>query len=248
MLPREIRLLLIKEVRQLRANRLALGTSFIPPVLFLLIIPGVMIAAAAHPPPTVDHPPALAVGLVGDLVTDPRRIPIYMMPIFCGLSGALLPIMLAIHAVVSERETRTFELLVALPVRLAHVLAAKVLAVLAITSGMAGLALSVTAFRLWRADLATPLEIVALYVELFAAMAAGTMSALMVGFHARDFRTAQNVSTGYVIPVILVTMLVGFAVGGGVARPLVLSALYALWTAGLAAHAARQSSFEQLLR
>ncbi len=250
MIPREIRLLMKKEWRQLRANRVALGTSLIPPTLFLVLLPSFLISATAAAGPGTGgrRGPPIDLGLIGDLGRDPGRVPIYLLPFFAGMAGTILPVMLAVHAVITERETRTFELLVALPVRLFDVLAAKMLTVMLFSSVVAGTALAVPLLQLaFRGSISLP-EVLALYFELFCAMAAGTTSALMVAFHARDFRTAQNVTGIYVVPFVMITVVVALVVGGSVSRPLVLGAVYALLSAVLLAHAARQSAYEKLLR
>lgn len=246
MISREVRLLFFKELRQLRANRLAMTTSAIPPVIFLMLLPSLIatLSSGAHG----GGPPPIDLGLLGDIGRDPARVPVYLLPLFCGIAGTIVPVMLAIHAVVSERESRTLELMMALPVRLSQVLTAKVLAVMAFTAAMSGTALLVPIALLAIDGRIAVLEVVAIYLELFAAMAAGAASALVIGFHAKDFRTAQNVTPAYVVPFILLTVVLSLFVGGSVTRPLALAGFYALWAAITAAHAARQNSFEQLLR
>lgn len=247
MIPREVRILFRKEWRQLLANRTAIATSFIPQVLFLLVVPHVLLSAASAAR-TPSRPPPIDLGMIGDVGADPTRAPLFLMPLFVAIAGITVPMMLAIHALVSERETRTLDLLVILPVRLSHVLQAKALAVLAMASGVSSVLLTLIAAELLVLGLAGPLEVLALYLELFAAIAAGTMGALTIGFHAPDFRTAQNVSAAYILPMIFAGVLLSALTGGGLGRPLAIAGFYALWAASLTAHAARQRSFEQLFR
>lgn len=247
MIAREVRLLMKKEWAQLRANRTALSTSLMPPILFLALIPNMLVATMTTSP-IEGGPPPLDLGLIGDAAHDPARLPIFILPLFVGLAGITVPIVLATHSVVGERETRTFEMLIALPVRLGHVLQAKLLTVAGFTGAVSAGFLTITVLHLALRGMASVLEVLALYLELFAAIAAGSASALMVGFLSKDFRTAQNVSAAYVIPVLFASITLSLLVGGGAIRPLVLACAYGLWAAMLAAHAARQNSFEQLMR
>lgn len=250
MIASEVKLLMRKEWRQLRTSKQAMATSVLMPFLFLLVLPQVFVfasqAAIEHPPSR--PPPDGLVGLLGDVTHDPTRIAISFLPLFCGLAGLTVPTILAIHAVVSERESRTFELLLALPVRVSWVLEAKLLTILSFTTTLCGALLSVSAIEMLVLGIATPLEVLALYLELVAAIGAGAAGALVVGFHSHDFRTAQNVSGAVIAPMVLVSIAVSMLVGGGAARPLALAVLYGALAAGFALHAARQRTFEKLLR
>lgn len=250
MIPTEVKLLMKKEWRQLRTSKQALATSILMPFLFLFVLPQVFVFASHAARDTPPDPDAryLTMGLLGDVAHDPSRLAIYILPLFCGLAGLTVPTILAIHAVVSERESRTFELLIALPVRVGWVLQAKLLTILAFTITLCGSFLSVSAVEMLVFDIATPLEVLALFVELFAAITAGAAGALVVGFHSHDFRTAQNVSGAVIAPMVFLSIAVSMLVGGGAARPLALAVVFGTIAAMFAAHAARQTTFEKLLR
>lgn len=247
MIAREVRLLFRKEVRQVVANRTAFVTSFIPQVLFLLVIPQLLIGATQRAARPGTAPP-IDLGLIGDVGANPQRLAISILPLFISVAGITAPLMLAVHSLVSERETRTLDLMMSLPIRVSHLLQAKALAVTSLAYGIACLFLSVTGVELVVLGLASPLEALALFVELAATVACGTVTALAVGFHAPDFRTAQNVTPAYILPALFAGIVLSMLVGGGATRPLTLAGFYALWAAVLVTHAARQRSFEQLLR
>lgn len=251
MIPHEVKLLARKEWRQLRASGQAMATSVILPVLFLGLLPQLLVFASVASrgrPPDRPLPTEMAIGFVGDIGHDPSRLAITMLPLFLGLAGLTVPTLLAIHAVVSERESRTLELMIALPIRVGHLLAAKLLTVLLFALAVCGTLLSVTSVELLVLDLATPLEVLGLYAELTAAIAAGSAGAIAIGFQAHDFRTAQNVSGAVVAPMILVSIAVAMLTGGGAARPFMLACFYGLIALVLAAHALRRATYEKLLR
>lgn len=246
---REVGLLVRKEWRQLRANRQVVLTSMIIPVLFLLVVPQLFVYGALRMPARADHPaPEGLPGFAGDITADPSSVAITLLPLFVGLAGLIVPIVLAIHAVISERESRTLELMIALPVRVEQVLRAKLLSVISFTCAVCGAALLVVAIELLVFGLASVVEVLALYVELVTASCAGTSAALVVGLMARDFRTSQNVAAPVVLPLVIGSILVANLVGGGWGRPLAMAAAYATVALLLTAHASRQTTFEQLLR
>ena len=107
----------------------AMLTSLLMPLLLLAIIPGGQMLAFFVTPPQVIPPGAvLPPGLAG-LREDPREVIRLIVPLMVTLGGLLVPSLAATYTVVSEREARTLDLLVALPVRMAQVLAAKLLAI-----------------------------------------------------------------------------------------------------------------------
>lgn len=246
---REVGLLVRKEWRQLRANRQVVLTSMIVPVMFLFALPQLFIYGALRMPTHPDHPPPEGMpGLAGDIGADPSRLAITLLPLFVGLAGLIVPTVLAIHAVISERESRTLELMIALPVRVTQVLRAKLLAVVSFTFAVCAIALTVDSIELLAFGLASPLDVLALYVELAAAVCAGASGALVVGLHARDFRTAQNVTGAVIVPLVIGSIVVANLAGGSWGRPLAMAIAYATTSLLLVAHASRQTTFEQLLR
>jgi ABC-2 type transport system permease protein len=250
MIPREVRLLMKKEWRQLRASKQAMATSVVMPFLFLILVPQVLVfASRATRNAPIDHPAGPdAFGVVADVGHDPSRLVVAMLPLFLGIAGLTLPTVLAIYSVVSERESRTFELMVALPVRVSWVLAAKLLTVVSFTLAVSLPLLLALSIELLVFDLASIVEVLALHLQLCAAVAAGAGGALVIGFHARDFRAAQNVSGAVIAPSIFLSIPIIGLVTGTVARPLVLTAVYGLVATLFVLHASRQATFERLLR
>lgn len=250
MIPREVRLLMKKEWRQLRASKQAMATSIVMPFMFLFLVPQVLVLASrATRDAPIDHPPGPdAFGVLADIGHDPSRAAVVMLPFFLGIAGLTLPTILAIYSVVSERETRTFELMVALPVRVSWVLAAKLLTVVSFTLSISLPLFLVVSIELLVLELGTLAEVLALLAQLCAAVAAGAGGALVIGFHSHDFRTAQNVSGAVIAPSIFLSMPIIGLVTGTVARPLVLTAVYALVATLLVLHASRQATFERLMR
>ncbi|WP_026370298.1 ABC transporter permease subunit [Kallotenue papyrolyticum] len=252
MVAREVRLLMRKEWRQLRRSRGALLSALFFPTLFLLIIPGGQMLALAsgadaamrsNLPAGVPLPPGLAA-----MGNDPRALlRMLLLPLFMLLSGLIVPAMTATYTLIAERENRTLELLVALPVRVTQILLAKLLVILLLSGGITLPLFAIDAALLLWLKLATPGLVLVFLLLLIAALAYSTASALLISLLAKDFRTANNLTGALISPLILLSLGVLLGVPGTWSIGL-LVLLYALAALGAALIALRVITFERLLR
>lgn len=250
LLPREVPLLLRKEWRQLLRSPNALATSLILPLLLLVGVPLLLRTAggAAGTAPLPKLPlPGFLPGLA-ELDSEPAHgLPRFIMPFMVGLAGLVVPSVAGAYTLVAERESRTIELLVALPVRIGQVLVAKLCAILLLACAVTMPLLGLSVLLMVSAGTFGPTFGVALFCELLGALAYSTSSALLVSLLARDYRAAQNVLGALLTPTILIVPAVLIFVPGGVIKIAALGLLYAIVAAILGFIAVRVVTFERLL-
>lgn len=244
----EVRCLMRKEWRQALRSRGAMLTSLLMPLLFLVVIPcGQMLAFFATPPQAIPPGAVLPPGLAG-LRDDPREVIRLLVPLMVTLGGLLVPSLAASYTVVSEREARTLDLLVAMPVRMAQVLAAKLLVIFCLAASACFGLFAIDATLLVALRFATPAFVAALGVVLLSALAYSTSSALLIGLLAKDFRTANNLGGLLFMPTFILTGVALVLLPGGALKLLILAAALLL-AAGVAAWVAmRWVTFERLMR
>jgi ABC-type Na+ efflux pump permease subunit len=204
-----------KELRQLGRSRGALASATLLPIMLLVIAPMGQLYSLTR-----------AGGAAGRLPTDlplpglaDFSAPIvffthFLFPLFVTLGGVLVPSVAALYSVVAERERSTLELLMALPVTVADVLTAKVMAIL--------LAAVLIVFPLYALDatvllllgIASVSYVLTLFALLLAALSYSVGVALIIGLLARDFRTANNINGLFVGPLMLGTVGILFSLPG----------------------------------
>ena len=246
MRPFAIRALLWKETRQLGRNRTALLTATFLPAVILFIAPiqilvQVRLVGGAR---GLDQMTGLP-GFSG--VTQPTDLLLqFVYPLLFVIGGLLLPTLTTTYAIVAERERRSLELLVSLPVSVNEILGAKLLSVLLVTA-LVGLPYIAIVLSLLIVLGVADLGIIPVLVAPFlAAVVCSTSASLLLTLLARDFRSANNLSGLLFVPVLIVTAITLSAVGGP-ARTYVLSAVL-LGLAGIALVAAlRWVTFERYL-
>ncbi|HJL15943.1 MAG TPA: YhfC family glutamic-type intramembrane protease [Sandaracinaceae bacterium LLY-WYZ-13_1] len=241
------RRLIAKEWRQLRASGGAFWTSLMLPVFLTLVVPQALIFAlrgGGQAPSGEDLPDFGVLAEIGD---DPTRAVLAFAPLFVTIAALVAPTALITHAIVHERETRTFELLIALPVRIQQVVAAKVACAFLFSLAVCGGALLVLGVELVALGMATVPEVLALFALLGAVLAQATASALLVAVVAKDFRTANNLAGVVIAPTVVVVMLASAAVTGGAARALILTLLFVVAALAIGRAALRSTTFEKLL-
>jgi ABC-2 type transport system permease protein len=250
-LSRPVRVLFRKELRQFRRSRTAVLTGLALPALIMVIVPLVQLSAgsagAAASPAAHSQPSGSAAlpGLAG--INQLDDIFLYItFPLFFVLGGLMTPSLAATHTVISERERRSIELLVALPVSVADILTAKMAANLFV-AGVTLLPLfAIDAVALLLMTHAGPLFILAALLLLVSSLAASIGISLLLALVARDFRTANNLNGIFIVPAMILTGLCVTLVPG-LWRFLVLSLLM-LALGGLAyLVAARWLTFERYL-
>jgi ABC-2 type transport system permease protein len=250
MLAREVRILFRKEWRQLVRSRGAMLTALLLPILLLVIIPGLqmlgMKAGGARP---VDLPPGVELPRgMRELVDDPLAMMRAMLVPFIALGGLIVPSVTASYILITERESRTLELLVALPVRVGQILLAKLLALLALASLVTLVLFSVDAVLILGLGIGSPGVVLALLAVLLTSLTFSTTSALLVSLLARDFRTANNLNGLLIGPTLLVCFFVTLAVPGPILSSLLLAALFAVGSGAATLVAMKVVTFERLLR
>jgi ABC-2 type transport system permease protein len=222
-------------------------TAVMMPLVFCLGVPMFnMLVMANNPgstnlPTGVNLPPGLA-----NMRDAKHMLSDFLLPFMIMISGLMMPSILATYTIIAERERRTLELLVALPVSVRDILVSKLGAVLSVGVGLTVPLLLIDSVALVVLGLGGGGDALLLFWLLVSALAYSTASALMVGLLAKDFRTANNITGAMVGPFILVAM--GFMMLlPPVAAPLALGAFLWLLTAGAVAFSLRWLTFERLL-
>lgn len=203
-----LRALLGKEVRQLRRSKGALLSATLLPLLLMTGLPLFELfaargAAAAGAAPVRTDLPA---GMAG-VGNDPAQLLVrVLLPMFLVLGGLLVPALAATYTVVAEREKRSIELLMALPVRVGDILLAKLLAMVLLAVAVVLPLFAVDMAVLLALGLVGVPDVALLLALLLAALACSAGVALLLALLARDFRTANNLNGALIAPEILTTI------------------------------------------
>jgi ABC-type Na+ efflux pump permease subunit len=237
----EIKVLFRKEWRQLVKSRGPFITSMILPVLLVLVGPIAAVTSVGAKTVSAGELAKLPAGL------QHQNPALALLPFLLMVAGIMIPMVTATHSIISERESRTLELLVAMPIRIGDILTAKFLAVLAASwiPPMLFLAIDTIVF-VSRGDAEIGFML-ALFFQFTCTLAYGAASALLVGLLARDFRTANNIGGALIIPVILLGSPLVALLPPSVA-PFVIGFVFAAAAAGIFYAARRWVTFERLLR
>jgi ABC-2 type transport system permease protein len=217
---------------QVRRNRGALISGILLPLLLMVIMPGFQLASLRS---VRDVEPSAE-----ELFTS------FLVPLLVAISGLIVPSVAASYTVVTEHERRTLELLVALPVRAADVLLAKMLAMLTLAFSVAVPLLVVDAVALVLLGLADLGYVLELLLVLVAALVCSVCEALVLGLVARDLRTTNNLNGVMLVPImlVLVGILLGFPPGWRLPG---MAAFLAVLGSGAYLFASRWLSFERYL-
>ena len=242
----ETRILVRKEIRQLLRSRGALSTSLILPVLFLVVIPLSDLSVGAAPRARTFNgiPGAAPPGLSGLRAT--AVVTYYLVPMFTALAGVLMPSVTAIYTIVQERERKTVELMVALPVRVTDIIYAKLAATLLIALAVmlplfAVQAAGVLAFRV-----AGPGWVAGELLLLACAITCSICISFVLALLARDFRTSQQINGFLLLPILVLINTVLLVLPPAYKVP-VLAVLLLLTGAAALTVAVRRLTFERYL-
>lgn len=248
MISPQLRALVGKEFRQVLRSRGALLSATLLPLLLMVVIPLAEILGTRgsttplNLPANSSFPP----GLEG-LTSNPAQFFIQaILPLFITLGGLIVPSISATYTVVAERERRSLELLIALPVRLQDILLAKLLAMLALAIIVVVPLFAVDAVALLVLGTVSPGYVGLLFLVLLAALTCSVGIALLLALLARDFRTANNLNGAMLAPLIVLTLAVLLGVPGP-ARLLVLIAVLAAAGTGAYIIGLRWLTFERYL-
>jgi ABC-type Na+ efflux pump permease subunit len=180
-------------------------------------------------------------------MNDPNQLALQLIyPILFVMGGLLLPSLTTAYAIVAERERRSLELLVSLPVTVSEILTAKLLMVLTVTA-LVGLPYVIVVLTLIVVLGLGGIEVVpALLAPFLAAVVCSTAMSLVLTLLARDFRSANNLNGALFVPVLILT-LATLALVGGQARTYVLAAALLLLAIAALFVAMRWITFERYL-
>ena len=243
----DVAVLLWKEFRQLPRKRGAVLTAALFPLLFFVILPAANVGAVLAGVP-LNQP--VGVGVPAGLASigkDPTAmIRQFTLPFFIFASGLMMPSMMAIYTFIAERERRTIELLVALPVSIGSIVLAKLVAVVAVSLVITVPLLILDSVALLSLGIAGPVDIASFFWLLLAGLTYSTASAMLISLLARDYRSANNLTGALVGPLILVAICSFMFLPAGVA-PLAFGVLLLVSSAAIVAVSLRWLTFERLL-
>jgi ABC-type transport system involved in multi-copper enzyme maturation permease subunit len=242
-----VRALLWKELRQIGRNRTAMLTASLLPFIILFVAPiQVILSVRLGGQRGLEQLRGAPLPGFSDL-SDPLQLVIqFVYPMLLVMGGMLLPSLTTTYAIVTERERRTLDLLVSLPVSVGEILTAKLLGVLAVTA-MIGLPyVAVVITMLLVLGLIGPASIFALLAPFLAAVACSIGTSLLLTLLARDFRSANNLNGAFIVPVLLLTIATLSSVSGP-GRTYVLAAVLLALAAIAVTVALKWISFERYL-
>jgi ABC-type transport system involved in multi-copper enzyme maturation permease subunit len=239
----QVRSLLWKELRQVGRNRMALLTAAFLPFIILFLAPIQILfqlrLIGGRGMPEESFP--------GIDMSDPNQLVLQLIyPMLFVMGGLLLPTLTTTYAIVAERERRSLELLVSLPVTVSEILAAKLLMVLTVTALVGLPYVAAVLVLILVLGLGGPEIVPALLAPFLASVICSTVLSLVLTLLARDFRSANNLNGVIAVPVILLS-LGTLALASGPARTYALAAVL-LVIAGVALFIAlRWITFERYL-
>ena len=246
---RPVMILLRKELVQIGRSRGALITATLLPLLVMTVLPILQLLSlrGAGSAARLDTAGTSLPAAIAEFANDPTGFFVrVMLPIFITLGGLLGPSVSATYTVIAERERRSLDLLMALPVSVAEILMAKLLAVLVVAAAVVLPMFAIDMVMLVTLGVLPLVDIVLLLSLLLAALACSIGVALLLALLARDFRTANNLNGAMVGPLILATIGILFLVPGP-GRYVLLIILLLLVGAAATEAAMRWVTFERYL-
>src|SRR4051794_38587192 len=223
--------LLRKELRQVTRSRGALLSTTLLPMMLLVVVPALQYYTLVVMP-SDDSLRRVPVGRTPlGQSSDPQILfSQLLLPLFVSLAGLIVPSVAATYTVVGERERRSLDLLVALPVRASDILWAKLLAILVLALAVVLPMFLFDAVVLTGLGALAPGDAAALLVVLCSALTYAVGAALLLALLARDLRTAQNLNGALLVPAVAVTTAILFGVPAEL-RYLALTLVYLLGAA-----------------
>ncbi len=212
----EVRILLGKELRQVRRSRGALASATLLPLFLMTAMPLAQLFVARSTPLAAQSPSGAFVPPgMAEVADDPTQLLVsVMLPMFIVLGGLVVPSISATYTVVAEREKRSLDLLMALPVSVTDILLAKLLAMLVLAGVVVLPLFAIDMAVLLALGLTTAGNILLLLALLLAAMGCSVGVALLLALLARDFRTANNLNGAFLGPLIVAMLAISFLLNG----------------------------------
>jgi ABC-2 type transport system permease protein len=239
------RALLVKELRQIRRSRGALLSATLLP-FFLMVVTPIGQYLSLQGAPMRAMPPGLAPPALLEMQRPEEMLTLLLLPLLMVLAGLIVPTTAAAYTIVAERDRRSLDLLVALPVGVRDILLAKLTATVILAAGVLLPLFAIDAAWLLNSRLAPPSHVLLLFWLLLAGLTCSISLALLVTLIARDMRTANQVSAALVGPVVLVLLVILLAVPGQARWSVAISVLLLVALAGLVA-AFRWLTYERYL-
>ncbi|HET7770132.1 MAG TPA: ABC transporter permease subunit [Chloroflexota bacterium] len=237
-----VRALVGKELRQLRRSRGAVVSSALLPILLMIIVPLGQLAgfSAAGDASGLSTANASNPANAAILARFERPIGLFtdlLLPLFVAMTGVVVPSVATAYAVVAERERRSIDLLMALPVSVTEVLVAKVLTVFLLALGVTLPLFVIQSTALLIAGVTDVGRVLALLLVLLGSFTCSVGVTFVITILARDYRTANNLSGLQIGPVVLMTPLLllllpgppGFVLLAALLAALGLVALFIAW-------------------
>lgn len=237
-----VRVLVGKELRQASRSRGALASAALLPIVLLLVEPVIQLRAI------VDSPVS---GISGQVLLrhfgDTHGLLLQLsLPMFVTLAGVLAAPILATHTVVTERERRTLDLLMALPVSVGEILLAKVLGVLIVGAGILLPIFAIEVAIILRSGVAGASYVALVTLILIGALICSIGITTMVTLIARDYRTSRQLSGIPTSIILVLTVAILFVLSGSAALLTLAAILAGLGVVGVVA-ARRWITFERYL-
>jgi ABC-2 type transport system permease protein len=208
-IPNEIQLLFWKEVRQLTRNTAAMLSSLFMPAVLVVLAPILALLASKTAPYRSLSVPPLTRSLPGfDLVQNGEGYFLYItLPFFLVMAALLTPMLAGIHTLIDERERRSLELLMALPVVVGDILAAKLAAILATAVATIVPMFLVDAVVIVSLTGAGTAYVVGALFLIVTTMVASVSASMLMALMARDLRSATSLGGMLAVPPLLLTGL-----------------------------------------
>jgi ABC-type Na+ efflux pump permease subunit len=208
-IPTEVQLLFWKEVRQLTRNTAAMLSSLFMPAVLIVLAPVLALLASRTAPYRDLRPPHLSSTLPGfDLVGNGEGYFLYItLPFLFVVAALLTPILAGIQTLIVERERRSLELLMALPVLVGDILAAKLAAILATALATIVPMFLVDAVVIVSLTGAGTAYVVSALFLIVTTLVASVSATLLMALMARDLRNATSLGGMLSVPPLLLTGL-----------------------------------------
>ncbi len=205
----EVSLLFWKEVRQLTRNTSVMLTSLFMPAVLVVLTPILAILASRTQGYRNFSVPILTHRLPGfvEIQTAQDLFLLVMMPTLLVIASLLAPMLAAIYTLIVERERRTLELLLALPVLVGDILTAKLIAILATAFATMLPMFLVDAVVIVALTPAQSAYVLAALFLVASTLVAAACGSLLLALLARDLRTATTYGATLASPPLFLTAL-----------------------------------------
>ena len=198
----------------MRRSRGAVLSATLLPIFLLVVTPLGQLSAIRSDPGGMSELQQVPFPGLADF-RDPADFFLWVLfPLFVTLGGLVVPSMAATYTIIAERERRSLELLIALPVSVQDILVAKLLSMM-VLAGVTVLPLFVIdVVVLVTIGLATAPYVALLALVLGAALSFSVGVALLLALLARDLRTANNLNGAMIGPLMPVALVILFGIPG----------------------------------